>query len=75
MTTRPLTEDYVPLFPWGGVLLVGIAAGHALAANGFAWVAPLARAPRAVRFLGRHSLVVYLVHQPLMLGVFYALLH
>ena len=75
MTAKPFTEDYVPLFPWAGILLIGIGAGHALAANGFAWFAPFARAPRAIRFLGRHSLVVYLVHQPLMLGALYALLH
>ena len=68
MTHKPVTEDYVPVFPWTGVLLLGIAAGHALAQNGFALLAPLGRAPRALRFLGRHSLAVYLVHQPLLLG-------
>ena len=30
MTAKPRTEDYVPLFPWTGVLLLGIASGHAL---------------------------------------------
>jgi uncharacterized membrane protein len=68
MTHKPVTEDYVPLFPWTGVLLLGIAAGHALAHNRFAVLAPLGRAPRALRFLGRHSLAVYLIHQPLLLG-------
>jgi len=68
MTGKPMTEDYVPLFPWSGVLFLGIAAGHALVASNFATLAPLARMPRALRFLGRHSLAVYLVHQPLLLG-------
>jgi len=68
MTGKPMTEDYVPLFPWSGVLFLGIAAGHALVASNFAILAPLARMPRALRFLGRHSLAVYLVHQPLLLG-------
>ena len=69
MTGRPITEDYVPLFPWTGVMLIGIAAGHALARHDFAPVAPLARAPALLRWLGRHSLLVYMVHQPLLLGV------
>ena len=30
MTAKPRTEDYVPLFPWTGVLLLGISAGHVL---------------------------------------------
>lgn len=69
MTGKPATEDYVPLFPWAGVLLVGIAAGHWLVRTRFVALAPLARLPGALRWLGRHSLIVYLVHQPLMIGV------
>jgi uncharacterized membrane protein len=69
MTAKPLTEDYVPIFPWMGVLLLGIAAGHALVRARFAPLAPLGRFPAALQWLGRHSLLVYLVHQPLMLGL------
>ena len=69
MTHKPVTEDYVPLFPWTGVLLLGIAAGHALVRAHFAPLGPLGRSPAALRWLGRHSLVVYLVHQPLLMGV------
>ena len=68
-TTKPPTEDYVPLLPWLGVVLVGIAAGHALARTGFAAVAFLDRAPRWLAWLGRHSLLVYLAHQPILLGL------
>jgi uncharacterized membrane protein len=74
MTAKPITEDYVPLFPWSGVLLLGITLGHALARRGFAALAPLATAPRWLRFLGRHSLVVYLVHQPLLIGLLWVVL-
>jgi uncharacterized membrane protein len=52
MTAKPVTEDYVPLFPWTGVMLVGIAAGHALVRNEFRAVAPFARWPRALAWLG-----------------------
>lgn len=69
MTAKPVTEDYVPLFPWTGVLLIGIAAGHWLMRERFGPLAPLGRVPAALRWLGRHSLVVYLVHQPLLIGL------
>jgi uncharacterized membrane protein len=68
MTAKPVTEDYVPLFPWMGVLFLGIALGHALVRNGFRAIAPLSRVPRWLPFLGRHSLAVYLLHQPLLFG-------
>ncbi len=74
-TAKPRTEDYVPLAPWAGVVLIGIAAGHALLATNFRAIAPLSSAPRWLRWLGRHSLIVYMVHQPLLLGalgVFFA---
>jgi len=69
MTAKPVTEDYVPLFPWTGVMLVGVAAGHALLGRKFRPVAPFTRLPGALGWLGRHSLLVYMVHQPLLLGV------
>lgn len=75
MTQKPITEDYVPLFPWMGVLLLGIAAGHWLVGTRFAALHPLARLPRALAFLGRHSLLVYLVHQPVLLLLLWAALH
>ena len=68
MTAKPPTEDYVPLFPWTGVLLLGIAVGHHLVRTRFAALAPLSRAPAVLGSLGRHSLAVYLLHQPILIG-------
>jgi len=75
VTHRPATEDYVPLFPWSGLVLIGTALGHALQRRGFGPLAPLARAPRALRWLGRHSLGVYLLHQPLLIGLLWLTRH
>lgn len=69
VTRKPATEDYVPLAPWAGFVFAGITLAHALAAAQWKPVAPFARAPRALQWLGRHSLLVYMVHQPIFLGV------
>lgn len=73
MTAKPSTEDYVPLFPWTGVMLLGMAAGHALRRHDFRWLAAVARLPAPVGMLGRHSLAIYLVHQPVLFGLVYLL--
>ena len=61
MTYKPPTEDYVPLFPWAGAMLIGIGVGHALVRTQFRALAPLAAAPRWLGRLGRHSLLVYML--------------
>jgi len=62
------TEDYVPLFPWLGVALLAI---------GVAGLVPIAKVdvppvkPATwLAFLGRHGLIIYVVHQPILFGAF-----
>ncbi|HXX85704.1 MAG TPA: heparan-alpha-glucosaminide N-acetyltransferase [Casimicrobiaceae bacterium] len=70
MTHKPPTEDYVPLFPWLGVVLVGVAVGGWLARKDYRPLQPMSRAaPRWLNWLGKHSLLVYMVHQPILLGM------
>ena len=70
MTHKPATEDYVPLFPWLGVVLVGVTVGAWLVARDRPAIAALGRiAPGWLAFLGRHSLLIYIVHQPLLVGI------
>ncbi len=69
MTRKPVTEDYVPLLPWLGVMLWGLAAGQALLARGrgvLAGALPRALAPLAA--LGRWPLTFYMLHQPVLIG-------
>jgi uncharacterized membrane protein len=73
MTHRPATEDYVPVFPWIGVMWWGMAAGQWVLARRREWVTravPGALRPMAV--LGRWSLSFYMLHQPVLIGVLMA---
>jgi uncharacterized membrane protein len=69
----PPTLDWRPLMPWGGVVLLGLGLAR-LAPPPPAWTARLAPL-RALAFAGRHSLAIYLIHQPVLVGLLYALLH
>jgi uncharacterized membrane protein len=61
--------DYVPLIPWLGVFLLGMGIGASFYPGGLrgfpAREEPAAAGP--VTLLGRHSLVIYLVHVPVIL--------
>lgn len=69
-TQTPHSNDYEPLFPWFGPVLLGFAGARW-------WLR--ARAPggtigggapgRPLRWVGRHSLAVYLIHQPVLIGL------
>ena len=73
VTRKPVTEDFVPLLPWLGVMLWGLAAGQWLLAHRRGWLAaPLPPALAPLRRLGRWPLLVYMLHQPLLIGLLMA---
>src|SRR5262249_49642118 len=71
-TQLPATLDFEPVFPWLSPFLAGMAAAQfglpRFAATPLAGWQPEASPARGLAFAGRHSLAVYLVHQPLMFG-------
>ena len=73
LSTVPVrSNDYVPLFPWFGAVLAGIGLAQLLSSAGLlgllaswrpgAWTRPFTLA-------GRHSLAIYLIHQPVLIGL------
>lgn len=73
VSRKPVTEDYVPLIPWLGVMWWGLAAGHWMRLRRPQWLNPQPAAAfpavRALAGLGRWSLSYYLLHQPVLLGL------
>ena len=67
VTHEPDANDYVPLFPWFGVLLLGMAAGRLWGERAGGG------APASLAWLGRHSLPVYLIHQPVLFGLLWGI--
>ena len=75
----PNTLDWRPLLPWGGFVFLGLAVAR------LPWALPWLMRPERWRaksrpaaflcFAGRHSLLVYLVHQPILIGLVAAVAH
>ncbi len=73
ITHKPVTEDYVPLLPWIGVMWWGLAAGQWVLRRRRAWLTgalPGWLGPLAT--LGRWSLSFYMLHQPVLIGLLMA---
>ena len=74
ISRKPITEDYVPVLPWLGVMWWGMAAGRFWLGRSAKWLsAPTARVLAPAAWLGRWSLSWYMLHQPVMIGALMAL--
>lgn len=76
-TIAPPTLDWRPLTPWAGAVFLGLALARIglprLARSPLALWRPRAIVGRALGFAGRHSLAIYLAHQPILFAVLFAL--
>lgn len=67
----PPTNDYVPVFPWFAVVLAGLLLARIILARPALMTALQAQPSwtRPLVWMGRHSLVIYLIHQPVLFGL------
>ena len=75
MNSMPYMADYMPLLPWLGVFLIGCLIGGVCYAERRSLLPAKNKTAKAitapVEFVGRHSLIIYLVHQPIVYGIMY----
>jgi uncharacterized membrane protein len=60
--------DYTPIFPWLGIVLLGVFFGMTIYPRGRRPDSFSQVSSRPLQFLGRHSLAIYLIHQPVIIG-------
>jgi uncharacterized membrane protein len=71
-TTNFSSFDYFPLLPWLGIFLAGTALGKSVYAPRQSLI-PKRLPVSFVNIAGRHSLLIYIVHQPIILAILYVL--
>jgi len=73
MPNKPQALDYVPLIPWLGVVLIGMFLAQITKKHGLLNSDTQKRSllTRLLAQAGRHSLLIYLLHQPLLFAGFY----
>ncbi len=72
----PFSNDFIPVFPFFGAVLAGIAAARFALVHGVfdrlrGWNSSL-RPMWRLGVLGRHALLFYLLHQPILFGIVFA---
>jgi uncharacterized membrane protein len=65
-TNVPASVDYQPLLPGFGIVLIGLSVGRLITTPPPEWMQRAASGPIAttLEFGGKHSLIIYLLHQP-----------
>lgn len=75
--TPPDTNDFEPVFPWFAAVLAGVALGRVVLDTPLrarlAAMRAEGRLARGLARMGRWSLVIYLLHQPILLAALYPL--
>jgi uncharacterized membrane protein len=73
-TSTFYTLDYFPLIPWLGVVFIGIFLGqqfYPYLKKKYTNIQIQPKLTIPITFLGKHSLIVYLVHQPILFAILY----
>ena len=65
------TIDYFPIIPWFGVILLGLSMGYFLYVRHAHPAMRVSRVMQWITWPGRNSLLLYLIHQPIILGILY----
>lgn len=67
------SADYFPLLPWFFLFLTGYFTGSLFQTLG--WLSKLRGNVPPLSWLGRHSLLLYLLHQPVFIGIIWILMN
>ena len=70
------TNDFFPLIPWFGLVLIGLFVGNKIYPNGkrsFKIIEPHNAFVNFFCFLGKNALLIYLLHMPVLIGLLYLL--
>lgn len=70
ITSSFTSVDYFPLIPWFAIILIGLVLGQTFYINHMQWRSHLplpSTLPWTLLWLSRHALLIYLLHQPILL--------
>ena len=67
--------DYFPLIPWFGVFLLGISLRKVVYKHERSLFVTASKYLRPFATVGKHTLIIYLIHQPLIMATLYLVFH
>ena len=69
-------SDWDPLLPWVGVVLIGGVIGETFYAKKVSLLPKLdGKWNKPINYVGRHTIWIYLFHQPILVGLLYLILY